>query len=472
MKDFFKAFLSFGLASSIEKLLGFIILPIYTRAFNKVEYGVIDMVSAIIGVSIIFGLLQLETALQRYYYEYKGLKRKLLITNTYLWVGGCSAAIGILIFCLSSFISFKLFKTTGYTGLIRTASIQLPLANLTMLGLLLLRYEKENIKFLTVIITKVIFSLFFVYLFVIFFKLGLSGVFFAQTSSIIITSLLVTFFVRKNFVFRYSRNISYRNFRYALPQMPAGVGSMVLGQANRFFMLGYLTLGAIGIYSVSIKLASTIQLVNTAFILAWAPFMHAQFKKKNNKIVFASVFPIVVGATFLFVCIISLFSQEMVTLLATKEFYSSHKYVGGLALFFSLYIIKETIDIGPKIKEKTKFLSLTFFLSVIINLSSLFLLVKYFKIEGVVFSMIITNLFLIVISWIISNKLYYIPFSIPKFIILIFPALFLSLSSMVINFPFLIRIIISICCFLFYGILLFRFYKQFKSLVGNSFSYV
>src|SRR6185312_16223597 len=184
MKDFFKAFLSFGLASSIEKLLGFIILPIYTRRFNKVEYGVIDMVSTIIGVAIIFGLLQLETSLQRYYYEYKGVKRKLLITNTYFWIGGCSAAIGSLIFCMASVISQSLFGTDHYSGLIRTAAIQLPLANLSMLGLLLLRYEKKNIKFLTVIITKVVFSLFFVYLFVLYLKLGLPGVFYAQISSV------------------------------------------------------------------------------------------------------------------------------------------------------------------------------------------------------------------------------------------------------------------------------------------------
>src|SRR5690606_17171349 len=136
----------------------------------------------------------------------------------------------------------------------------------------------------------------------------------------------------------------------------------------------------------------------TAFILAWAPFMHAQFKNTNNKAVFANVFPLVVAGTFLCVCLITLFSQEMVQLLATEEFYSSYRYVGGLTLFFSLYIIKEVIDIGPKIKEKTKYLSITFFISVIVNISSLFIFIQLFKLEGVVFSMIITNLFLVAMS--------------------------------------------------------------------------
>jgi O-antigen/teichoic acid export membrane protein len=334
-----------------------------------------------------------------------------------------------------------------------------------MLGLVLLRFEKENIKFIIVIITKVVFSLLFIYLFVIYLKTGLPGVFYAQVSSIFLSTALATYYVRHLFLFRFSKIISYKTLKYALPQFPARVGSMILGEANRFFMLGFLSLGAIGIFSVSMKLASTIQLVNTAFILAWAPFMHAQFKNKNNKAVFSNVFPIVVSGTFLCVCLISLFSNEMVRLLATEEFYSSYKYVGGLTLFFSLYIIKETIDIGPKIRERTKYLSYTFFLSVIVNLTSLYFFIQIFELNGVVFSMIITNLFLLSISWVISNKLYYIPFSVPDFVIMIVPALVISASSMFIVVPLAYRFIIAISCFVFYGVLLIKFYKKFRSVL-------
>jgi O-antigen/teichoic acid export membrane protein len=232
-------------------------------------------------------------------------------------------------------------------------------------------------------------------------------------------------------------------------------------------MLGYLSLGAIGIYSVSMKLASSIQLVNTAFGMAWAPFMHAQFKNKKNKAVFAGIFPVVVGGTFLFVCMISLFSQEMIHLLATKEFSSSYKYIGGLALFFSLYIIKETIDIGPKITEKTGFLSLTFFLSAIVNILSLFCLIKWLKIEGVVFAMIITNLFLLSMSWYVSNRLYYISFSLVKFLILLAPALFVSVLTMYFDLKFVYRLLGSFTVSGYYCYLILKFYKEFKLTNGN-----
>lgn len=464
MKDFFKAFLSFGLATSIQKLLGFIILPIYTRYFNKVEYGIIDMVATVLSIAAIFGLLQLETALQRYYYEYKGLKRKLLVSNIYMMIAGLSIMIGILLFVLAPLISNSLFGSVEYAILLRIASIQLPLNNINMLGLVLLRFEKENFKFLKVILVNVFFSLLLVYLFIIRFEIGLSGVFYAQIGAIFISSSLATYYIRNFVVIKHSKLIARISLKFALPQFPARVGSIVLGQANRFFMLAYLSLGAIGIYSVSMKLASSIQLINTAFILAWGPFMNAQFKNKNNKQVFANVFPLVVGGTFLFVCLITLYSQEMVQLLATEEFYSSYKYVGGLALFFSLYIIKEVVDIGPRIREKTKFISYNFFLSVIVNVVCLYIFIQLFALEGVVLSMIITNLFLVIISWIVSNRLYYIPFNIFHFVILIIPALILSISMMILNLDLIVRSSIAIVCLVFYSVLLLKFYKRIKEI--------
>jgi|SRR5690554_1188216 len=464
MKDFLRAFLSFGLATSIQKLLGFIILPIYTLYFTTEEYGIIDMISTVIAVVAIFGLLQLETSLQRYYYEYTGVKRKLLISNIYMWIAGLSIFIAVLLFSLAPTISITLFETSKYSYLIKIASLQLPLNNVNMLGLVLLRFEKENLKFLKVIIVNVVFSLLFIYLFVIYYQLGLIGVLYAQLGAIFSSTLLATIYVRKNFIFRRSKIISIKNFKYALPQFPARVGSIILGQANRFFMLGYLSLSAIGIYSVSMKLASSIQLVNTAFILAWAPFMNAQFKNINNKIVFANVLPLVAGATFFFVCLITLFSKEMVHLLASEDYFESSKYIGGLALFFSLYIIKETVDIGPKIKEKTKYLSMTFFLSVVVNISTLYFFIQNYQLKGVVFAMIITNLFLIIISWFVSNRLYYIPYNIPLFIVLLIPALFLSISVMFVEWNLTMRILISLCCSVLYIILLIKSYKTFKEL--------
>src|SRR5690606_16867752 len=220
MSNFVKAFLSFGLATSIEKLLGFIILPIYTRYFSVAEYGIIDLVGTVLSIAVIFGGLQLETALQRYYYEFDSSKKRLLISNVYFLVATLSSIVGLLFFLFSEYFSILLFSSSQYTNPIKIVSLQIPIHNISMIGLVLLRYEKENIKFLVVIITKVITSLLFVYLFVIWFEFGLDGVFLAQLLALICSTLLVTIFNFKNFIFKIDIPLIKSLFSYSLPQFP------------------------------------------------------------------------------------------------------------------------------------------------------------------------------------------------------------------------------------------------------------
>ncbi len=423
MGNFFKAFLSFGLATSIEKILGFVLLPIYTRYFNTEVYGVIELMSTTLAIGIVFSLLQLETSLQRYYYQYHENKRKMMISNIYITVFLISVFVGLIISIFSEQLSVFLFQTNQYEGLFWLVSIQLPLSNLSMLGLVLLRFEHRNKDFLKVILVKVLLNLFFAYLFVVKGENKLQGVFYAQILSLFFSTSLVTYFVKNNFVIRFSNILQKRVFKYALPQFPARIGSLLLAQANRFFMIGYLTLGTIGLYSVSLKLASSIQIINSAFIMAWTPFMIKQFQNKNNKNVFKTVLPLLSGVVFFGVIVISLFSEELVKLITTDKFFESYRYVGGLAFFFACYIIKEVVDIGPKITEKTVYVSYVFFISVVVNLLALYLLTEKYQLEGVVVSMLLTNLVLVVGSWIMSNLLYPIKYNWIKFLLLLVPCL-------------------------------------------------
>ena len=467
MKEFFKSFFSFGVATSIQKMLGFILLPLYTRLFTKADFGVLDMIQVILGITSVFAVLQLETALQRYYYEYSGEKKKNFIFSIFITITLISFFLtGVLLLFPSQF-SALIFKTEEYAHLIALASIQLPFINFSMLAFILLRYEKKNKAFLGLVLLKVVLTLSLVLLFVVRLELGIEGVLFAQLISLLVSSIFIYFAVRRFFIFSISVPLLKQAFLYAYPQIPARIGSITLSYANRFFMMSFLTIASIGIYSVSLKLASAIQLVYSAFIMAWAPFMFEQLKKEDHKQTFANVLSLASAPIFLLVSVISLFSRELVMLIASEEYFEAHRFVGGLSLYFALYIIKEIVDIGPKVLEKTKFLSYTFFISVIVNVLALYFLVPVFSLSGVVYSLLLTNVFLVAMSWFVSNKLYYIPFKIINFSVLALPAFILAIYSMY-QLPSLIyKLLLSIILIMFYGTFFWIEYTLFNSQLGT-----
>ncbi|MEZ7821062.1 MAG: oligosaccharide flippase family protein [Patescibacteria group bacterium] len=462
MRDFIKSFLAFGLATSIQKLLGFILLPIFTRYFSTSEFGVLDLLNSLLSILSMFAILQLETSLQRYFYEYNKLKRRILISNIFFLVGLLSIILCIAIVIFARHISLLIFNTNIYVSHISLVAVQVPLNNIGMLALVILRFKKENLKFLVAIIVNVLLTMFFVYLFLVNLNFGLLGIIVAQTIASTISTIVLINFIKKDFLIKLSKNIIIKSLLYAIPQFPARIGSMIISQSSRFFILGFLSIGTVGIYSLSDKFASAIQLVNTAFIMAWTPFMFSQFKNKNNTNIFLHSFPIVCSVVFLCVIYISILSKEIIILATTKAYYDAYRYVGGLALFYSLYIIKEVIDIGPKIREKTKYLTLTFFCTVIVNVMLLYILVRLFDVKGVVISMIITNIFLVLMSWYISNKLYYIPHSILQFIYLLLPSLVIGLSQMYIEISLITRLTIGLASTFYYCLFIIKYYRKLK----------
>lgn len=462
MKEFIKSFFSFGLATTIEKVIAFLLLPIYTRFFTKVDFGVIDLVQVILGIVSVFAVLQMESSLQRYYYEYKGIIKKVFISTLFIFILIVSFLFTSLLYFFSEELSQIFFKTIEYGKIIKLASFQLPIINFSMLGFVLLRYEKRNVRFVSLIFIKVILSLMTILILVVWKSYGIVGVFVAQLLGSGISAIFLFFSIKKSLIFIFNKNLFVKSFKYALPQFPARVGSIMLSYANRFFMVGYLSLGAIGIYSFSLKLASAIQLVYAAFIMAWAPFMFEQLKKPDHKETFRKVLPIVGIIVFFIVSIISLFSKELVQIVASDEFKESYYLVGILSLSFSLLIFKEVVDIGPKYLEKTQYLSYTFFYSLGINLISMFIFIKYWGLNGVAFSMLLTNTFLLVMSWAISNKLYYIPHKVFNFLLLALPTYLIAIVGMFFVPSLLTRIIVTFGVIIYYGLFSIEGYRNLK----------
>lgn len=77
MRELILNFFSYSFAVALERLCSFLLIPLYASTFTVAEFGVIDIVQTTIGVVLIFAFLQLETSLQRYYYEYESKERKI-----------------------------------------------------------------------------------------------------------------------------------------------------------------------------------------------------------------------------------------------------------------------------------------------------------------------------------------------------------------------------------------------------------
>lgn len=418
MKTLIKSFLVYGLASSIGKFIGLFLVPIYTRVFAPEEYGIIDLIQTVTEIIAIFGMLLLESALQRYYYEVKDQKERIKYLSTILCtICFLSLLCVVFITLFSNQISLLLFSNKQYSNIIILASMKIPISNLYVLMTIIIRYMKKPMIFFLFIISQLLTTIGLSIWLVVYLKLGIIGVFYGQLAGFSTALILMFLYLHKNFILYWNKNILMKLLAFSLPQLPARIGVIGNTYASRFIILGYLSLTDLGIYTIALKIASLFMLLKQALANAWYPFFYECLKNDDHKQTFRKISNYVTVSICVITSLFALFSKDLLLLLTTDKYFGAAPLIGILAFSHALKIICITINLGTLITKKTIYGTYSYLLSVIVNLISLFVLVPKIGLLGVPISLLLGNVVFVILSWYISEKLYYIGFNKHFFII-------------------------------------------------------
>jgi len=122
-KDFKKLFETsfiYGLGSVSGSLIGFFLLPVYTRFLNPAEYGILEILIASSSFIIIFLTFGMDNSFARFYFDSRAIKHRnqvLMTTTIFQWCI-CSTILFLLLIN-SDFFSNLLFSTRDYSFMLR-----------------------------------------------------------------------------------------------------------------------------------------------------------------------------------------------------------------------------------------------------------------------------------------------------------------------------------------------------------------
>jgi len=458
LKDFIKSFFIYGLATFVDKFIALFFIPIYASYFPIDDFGRMEIIQSFTSIVSIFVFLQLETFLQRHFFEYDNARIKILISTLIFFVCILSLVVCIFSTFFSDYISSILLSDGESAGLIVMCSWQIPFIGLYTFSTIVLRFDKRYNSFVKLVLLSVILNISLPSYFVIYRKLGLDGFFISQLISIVILSIFSLYNIRKYLALVISKSELFHAFVYALPQFPARVGSVINTYANRFFINIYLDTYSLGLFSIAIKISSVLQIIYQFFVTFWNQVLFEIKTKVNNKSILEVIFKLTNFSVFLIVSLLSLFSFEIVSLISQK-FIASHVFIGYLSFAIALLLVKEVVDVGPKYEKKTIYLSLNFGLSILVNLVSLILFTPLYGLYGVCLSLILGNLFLLMSSWYFSWKLFPVAFCFKSFAICLLPCMviFFVNDQYQLSGNWGLKIILSVLLVTFYG---FHFFKS------------
>ncbi len=326
--------------SIIGMVLNYILLMILTRFLSPEEFGTFVLAQTVINVSLIFVLLGMHKALDRFipFYNSSGNRGKIktLIYSIVKWSLFLSIIIGSIFLLSSEYISISIFKKQMLIPVFKIMILSIPMLALiqiivfSFIGFKELRYQ--------VYIQKFIFPLFQIIFAIIVFILGfkLLGWVWAYIISLALTSFFAFIFLKKHILNSLSNVSSEKiNFKeiisYSWPLSVNSILILLTGQISILF-LGYFRNSAeVGVFRIYMYLTFFISLVMSSFAQIYKPVISELIAQKElNEVrnIYKRISKWIFLINALGFMIILLFGVEIVKILFTDKY-----LLAPLALF-------------------------------------------------------------------------------------------------------------------------------------------
>lgn len=408
LKKLTKQSVIYGIGQVASPLLGFILLPMYTRFLNPGEYGVYQLtavaglfLTAIIGLGVNSGLV-------RIYFIYDTKEEQNRVASTciiFSAVTTCIAAFAVWL--ISPYVAGYLFEVPNANTLLRLliANLMFQIVGNNLLGIL--RAEEKATVYTTFTFFTVGFSLLLNILFVAVLNRKVQGLLEAQLISNIVNIFVLYPLAMKGKKLDYSGKIIKEVLAFGAPLIPALIADLVLNMADRYFLNYYVSAAEVGLYSLGYRLASMVsEVIAKPFKVAWPPYMFRVAKQKNAKDIYKIVLVYFVYLSFWFGLAIALLSKELIIILTTPEFYEAYLIVPIVVTSYILFGMVSILIAGIHIKKKTKYGSIFTIISAVVNTICNYLLIPKFGMMGAAVSTIISYIVLNAGIFYYSQKLY------------------------------------------------------------------
>ena len=385
-QTFLKDSTTYVSATVLCAAISFFTLPIYTRYLSPADYGVVALFTMF--GSVLAGLLSLGliTASYRYYFQFKEDSEGFKILNTTNLLFNLCVYLfsGFFIFHSANWFSSSLFDGQISGKLLRLSFVIGCLEYFFYYMTLLLTAQARSITFSIIMVSRILlntmFSFYFIFVYSYTYLARIYAIVFTQVIMVICLLILT----RHLLGIRFSLSSLNKSIRFSYPNVPGSIISLVYSSFDKTMLTKYKGLTSLGYYDFGAKFANLMKMVMDSVGRTWGPFFmqkaHENTEKAKREIVnrfFELAFIYMLGGL-----VIICFSEEMIKLLTTKEYYPA-MYVTPFYVYFYLFGIGGQLSVNQVMfGEKMLFLLPSSIVSIILNVSLNILLIPKFGAVG------------------------------------------------------------------------------------------
>lgn len=337
--------LLYGVGGGIQRLIGFVLLPLFTRYLSPAEYGVVSLLSAVSALLVPIFSLGMGASIGVFYFGVDDAARRQNIINTAKWITYASAALILTLACIGiDWIAQAATNGPGYESHTLVAIVTVALSVLCLPLQMEQQLSGRPLEFVSISLLGAIFASISNVVLIVYFGLGAFGMLLGiLLGQILVWILLIV--KRRQSQWGGRRTIDWEVakslLKHGLPMLISFVLLFVIQNAVRWPLERAHGVDAVGIYSVGANFGAAITLFTSGFVTAWMPWVmtYADQWEQGRHIVAKRLLQYTIGGgtlVLLFFC----FAQPALLVLTAPIYFEAWTVVGLVAaanLMMSLF---------------------------------------------------------------------------------------------------------------------------------------
>jgi O-antigen/teichoic acid export membrane protein len=450
--------------SVLQKGVGLFMIPVYTHYLTPSDYGTLELLDLFMLVSHTILGMGLGAALVRFYHAAESEREQNEVVSTALFSTILFAGFFLLV-CQSSaeFIAQLILKDPDSAFFIKIISVSLFFQIILAIPENILIAKKKTLVFSKINVVTFLLYLTLNILFIAVLQFGVLGMLYSMLISKTLNTLILFISTRDSYIFKFSSSKMTQMASFGLPLIPSSLCMLVLHYSDRFFLQHFHNLDELGIYSLGYKFGMIISmLINQPLNYIWSPQRYEIAKEKNAPEAFGKIITYV-WLILAFVGLgISIFSHEIITIMAPVEYERSSGLIALIVGAYILFGLSSFSAVGFFIQYKTRYDAMLKFITALANIVLNYFLVKNYGMYGAAVSTFLTFLIYAALNFYVSQKVFYIQFEYHRMLKIGLSALIIFVGSKFIDLDLLYSIIFKLCLLALFPFLLYlsKFFNE------------
>jgi O-antigen/teichoic acid export membrane protein len=396
-------------ANLLNAVVPILLLPVLTHYLTKEDYGLVSLFQVMIMVILPFAGLNIQGAIEREYFNKRFEFKSYLASGLYILFFSSAMVLVIVIIFRSSISALIEFPEMYLWSIVMYCLCH----NLSEVVLSLWRVENKPVLFGLFRIGRTLTDVVISILFVTLLKYGWLG----RIEGMVITAVLfsiIAFFIlfKKGFVTAAFDLTKVKDIiKFGVPLIPHTLSGVIMIYSDRIFITKMEGLSETGSYAVGFQVAMGISLLQASFNLAWVPWFYEKlelnsdiYKRKIVKFTYLYNLCILMAAIAL-----TLVSPILFKLFIDKDYYDSMQFVFWIALGFAFDGMYKMLVNYIFFVKKTHIISVVTISVAILNLILNYFFITWYGAIGAAKATAVCMLVEFIGIWIISNRLYPMP---------------------------------------------------------------